>query len=564
MKYTFVLRMLRTTAALAVVSGCGSVADNSSGETTSRAAPALVGGSSSGAIAVTPFTGNASTSQLPTSESAPVFNNEGALVVAFNYDSFDSDVNNLFCPGNSLTGYSYSTNGAGAPVAGFDGPFHINPPPGAVRGVSAGSWSMLWGDPAITMWPGTDDLYISSLAVPGSKMPPNGQCYGYPDGNGHLPPNTVALPTDPSQYLGGMCVARSQDGGRTFSVSSGDCLADNNDFFDGTSMAATGSGVFAATRDVTTNQIRVWMATSPTGSFVEQANPFPGKVMISHPVMVPLANGAGVAVLAAEQQAGGSNANLWLQEYVTRGTSQASLFFSPPIEVATDHFAQDIALHDGRTIRNDTAGQQFDMVDVWPQFSGTDILTIVYTTSSTTNGLHTSLKSVACRLNEFPAACFANGSYDLGADVFSPAVAAAWVPTGQTRGVTATAFVKVSWMRRLTQVNPELGTTRVLDNFELFSANGNLSNVRNELHGGSQIPCPTPVLDPPGFNYSSGGYWGDYDLHMAVYQSGTSQAGFYRTFSDSTDNNGVSQCFVQNVSGYTNPLNVSAAFIGAN
>ena len=130
------------------------------------------------------------------------------------------------------------------------------------------AWPVLWGDPAITSdFADQRYVFISNLAIPASKMPADG----------------ISGPVN--NYIGGACIARSDDGGVSFAIQQ--CLTNNLDFYDGGSMAAAGmSGnrsVFAAFVDVDTNQIDVWASPSDTGTFKRLPNPFPGMEMISHP-----------------------------------------------------------------------------------------------------------------------------------------------------------------------------------------------------------------------------------------------------------------------------------------
>ena len=136
----------------------------------------------------------------------------------------------------------------------------VSPPPG---------WAVLWGDPAITSdFADQRYVFISNLAVPTSKVPPGGNMTG--------PMN---------QYMGGACIARSEDGGITFKIHQ--CVTNNSHFYDGSSMVAAGQPddhrVFAAFFDVVTGQVDVWASPTDTGVFQRLSNPFPGINMASHP-----------------------------------------------------------------------------------------------------------------------------------------------------------------------------------------------------------------------------------------------------------------------------------------
>lgn len=173
--------------------------------------------------------------------------------------------------GASLMGWSYSEDEGEHWTYGGK----VSPPPG---------WAVLWGDPAITTVGAitlSNVVFISNLAVPSSKFPPGGIHGDFYYGTGR------------SSYIGGACIARSTDGGRTFAayqcVSNTTPVADVPDatqghFYDGGSMASNDRGeVFAAFRDVATDLIDVYQSPGPDGKFTLLPTPFPGWHAISHP-----------------------------------------------------------------------------------------------------------------------------------------------------------------------------------------------------------------------------------------------------------------------------------------
>ncbi len=121
----------------------------------------------------------------------------------------------------------------------------------------------LWGDPAITSHPSNPNfVFISSLAIPNEKFPTSGTIEGSVGGS--------------CSPLGGACVARSTDGGVTFTML--DCFRDNSPvmgnvctapavptnghFWDGSSMAVTTTGsvfsAFAGFIDAEVDREAVW------------------------------------------------------------------------------------------------------------------------------------------------------------------------------------------------------------------------------------------------------------------------------------------------------------------
>jgi hypothetical protein len=164
-------------------------------------------------------------------------------------------------PGYSLLGWSFRVRTAQNPNPPFTHAAKLRPPAGTAA---------LWGDPSITSNPGMPNVVLlASLAIPQVKFP------------GASIQGTVAGDCSP---LGGACVARSTDGGQTFSIAS--CFADtrplkvdtctgsfvrtNGHFFDGSSVAITSSGStftgFAAFIDTDLNTESIWRMNDVTSS----------------------------------------------------------------------------------------------------------------------------------------------------------------------------------------------------------------------------------------------------------------------------------------------------------
>lgn len=134
------------------------------------------------------------------------------------------------------------------------------------------SWPILWGDPGITNSVRDQRyVFIASLAVPRAKldMAPGGVIDG--------PANN---------YIGGACIARSTDAGKTFILRQ--CVqtteADlTGDFYDGGNMASDTKGrIYAGWVNVDRSTVHIWRAADENSLFTKLPNPFAGELMSSH------------------------------------------------------------------------------------------------------------------------------------------------------------------------------------------------------------------------------------------------------------------------------------------
>lgn len=186
--------------------------------------------------------------------------NEGKVV----YGATSRKINK----GASLLGWSYSEDHGKTWTYGGK----VTPPSG---------WSVLWGDPAATTSGASYAVvFISNLAIPDGKFPPGGI-------DGYVTYGAKGA------YIGGACITRSTDGGKTFAnyqcVSNKEAVADDPDavkghFYDGGSMTSTPSGeVYAAYVDISSSVIRVWRAAHHNAQFELIGNPFPGLIPATHP-----------------------------------------------------------------------------------------------------------------------------------------------------------------------------------------------------------------------------------------------------------------------------------------
>jgi hypothetical protein len=202
-----------------------------------------------------------SAAQSETATNVSVIDGHRRITITYN-DATGNDATLLYSPttrtvrpGTSLLGWSTSDDDGRSWTYGGK----VGPPAG---------WAALWGDPA--MAGDTADpryVFISNLAVPSSKMPAQGITGSLADA------------------IGGACIARSEDGGRSFAMDQ--CVSHQSHAYDGGGMVAAGAPgdhrVFAAFNDVETLQMDVWESPDDTGTFTLMPNPFPGMRIASHP-----------------------------------------------------------------------------------------------------------------------------------------------------------------------------------------------------------------------------------------------------------------------------------------
>ena len=220
------------------------------------------------------------------------------IVVAFNDQTnhgatiqYSTTSRSVF-PGASLMGWAYSDDDGQHWSYGGKVP-------------APSGYPILWGDPAITSIPdGTGaTVFLSNLALPSAMVSPSGQMV---------------------QSTGGACIAKSTDGGISFTmyqcVSNTDPPRDpTGHFYDGASMAATPSGaVFAAYEDLDTGQIDVWSAPNPNAQFARIAPPFPTMSPFTHPRIRTAADGSLYAASVFEGVApdGTSGLFVFINRYV--------------------------------------------------------------------------------------------------------------------------------------------------------------------------------------------------------------------------------------------------------
>jgi len=342
-------------------------------------------------------------------------------------------------------------------------------------------------------------VYMTTLAIPSQKMPVGGSFTG---------PNT---------YIGGACIARSSDGGQTFSLTASDCVHDSSyDFYDGsdvTGTTATGP-VVAAFNNTVLHTIDVWVANTTTGSFAAVANPFPGKTMFGHP---RLRSFNSTVFLIAPDTSG----NIWLQFY--SGGAWGTAANGWPKIAGTGYDASELTIGTQKIRR----GGQFDLVFSPSTVSAGGVVVFF----SKFNG-HGILSGTYCENNPVP--CTQNEwSVDPGVNVFHPALAS--VQWGTPGG--AITFNVLTWMQQVSSGS----------SVSVYSSNlPNLGAITGRSETGQTPLCP-----------DLRGYWGDYDAHLAAWpRSYPDHPMFWRAFADSTDSSGQGSCVRQ---WQYNSLNVNVS-----
>lgn len=409
-----------------------------------------------------------------------VSNTGGQQIVTITYndktDSVDTIVytatDRIIKTGASLMGWSNSTDGGKTWKYGGK----VKPPAG---------WAALWGDPALATW--FDDqryVFLSNLAIPSSKMPEGGAS------------------GSPAPYLGGACIARSADGGRTFSNYA--CVNNNHHFYDGASLVVSTSGrVFAAYIDWELSKIDVWISPSINGSFTMLPDPFPGITMIAHPRLRTWYD-----TLYAVAQA--ANGWVWINKYSggSWGTpvhiSQMAAQVYPTVKLSKG---------DLRT------GPQYSFDIGAPSDSADDPIRMLYTARDGgagrlyVRGAYCPLDLSSCK--DAPEWGTTPGNLNLSGDQFDPNI----------RAFPGFLTIPAAW--QVTYLSRE------------HDVNGNSVSVKHGApirlpDNGPRVLLPLDVATNLQV-CSYGTYWGDYnDLQFAGFPKDSTAAQFLVAFSDSS------------------------------
>jgi len=394
--------------------------------------------------------------------------------------------------GATHLGWSYSTNYGSSWTYG-----------GRVAATDA--WPLLWGDPGIAHSERDQRyVYIVTLAVPKAKldMAPGGVIDG--------PLNN---------YIGGACIARSTDSGKTFAMYQ--CLqtteADaTGDFYDGGNMASDTKGrIYAGWVNVDRNTVHIWRAAGESATFQKLPDPFAGNIMVSHPrLRVNLDNDEMFVMAQAnsgELLIARWNGSAWASAWHTGMYAQ-----SYPCLASTG-----ASCTSGDTVVR--TGPQFSF-DIGSFGKANDHIRMMFTRRSGVNsrlyiaGAGCNLSDQACQY--IPEWGTGEGTAEKVSSTYNPLVTAYRSPAMVGQGEPSL------WMGSHTTYTP--GTGRVLHAMGGLGIYKDQNNQDKFIHLaiyqlGNQILCA-----------DLRGYWGDYDdLHALGPVPGRQSNVFARTFTDS-------------------------------
>lgn len=434
--------------------------------------------------------------QSETASASTFSGGKTVLITTYNDDTDDGKVvyttnDRVVYPGASLLGWSYSTDlGVHWNYGG-----KVKPPKG---------FAALWGDPAIvTSRTNYNRVYISSLAIDESKIPPSGH-------HGWMTDGTIT----------GACVARSDDGGVHFAIQS--CMSADGDFYDGAAMASgfgADTRIFAAYNDVPKDRIDVWASPDGLSAFVKLADPFPGMTMASHPRLAydQTTGALLVAAIATDQR-------IYMNRLVGSAWQTPTLASNPTSRIDIKVGSQTIRMGSGFSFDVgaatvlDSGDGQVTVLD--------DQIRLLYTTrDAETQRIY--VRGSACRFDlpvcrDMPQWGTTPGNLNTPRDQWNPTVTA-WI------GFIGLAPV---WKATYQTTDDDPNGVSIKE--------GNLTVLPN----GTPIFLPFNLVAArpvcPDFRYGSpgnaqSGYWGDYDEKaLAGFSDGYTTPNFLFAFSDSS------------------------------
>lgn len=386
----------------------------------------------------------------------------------------------ITCPQASLTAFSISLQGSGTRDR------HPRPAPPV-------GWDLLWGDPAMAAW--GQVVLLSTLASPADRFKTavnDGACIRFSD----VPGSRFPMGMEEANVLAGACIARGAPG-NGMTIAENDCLRRGNDFFDGGSMATTGTSAYVAYYDVTTSKAAVYRSVHPSQNSAQ--SPF---VALPDP---PIFNVAGHPLLssdfsdiyAAVPDAFGT---VWYTQF-----SESSQSWSTPIVAGTGLNGSNVQLRNGHAIRA-PVGMATAAISV----PGNLLVGTVFQTGSSGNA---ALTGVLCATSP-PSSCSPWFSLSLPSfNYFEPAL---FPYASQVAGTSRTAITY--W----TDADSRLAAGAIELQVAAFDPTG---NGPTSLLTQGQFPCPTA---------HGGDFWGDYDTMWSRGSNSNGSVNLVRAITDST------------------------------
>jgi hypothetical protein len=479
---------------------------------------------------------NASTVNGNTVESVAFNDDEPSPLIQY------TATNRIVSPGYSGQGWSFRVRSAANPNPGWT--HELLPTPSG--------WDLLWGDPSLASNPGNPSIvFMGTLAVPHAKF--------VLVSNQNGTPGTIqGVFTSSPSPLGGGCIARSLDGGQSFSVVG--CVQDTTNvgtvgdnlghFYDGSSMAVTqnGSGfsAFAAFIDTETNREAIWRMPDVTSN---AANPFqPDNTLMGNVGSLP---DDSLGEIETHVRLLASGSDLWKMSATFNSTSgstgssaSGATSFEPAILKVNVRnrngnavgLASDAVMGEAVFFGNDAHGTALSMrtgpqfaYDIGTNEAGAPEMRFVYMAADTSGSTGTNfhLQGGFCPVNDLTGcktvAKWISPPLNEAAALF-PAIKFATVPG------TGAPVWKVTFQGR-TPADPtqlaifaaDLVRPDIISPSPTYNSSGLVLTQLTPF----QTPCPDIR---GGANLSNAGYWGDYDAMTFDAVTGN----FVRSYVDSS------------------------------
>jgi hypothetical protein len=304
----------------------------------------------------------------------------------------------------------------------------------------------------------------------------------------------------------GACVARSDDGGKTFSIQS--CFGSGGDFYDGATMAAAGTAtdhrIFAAYDDINRGRMDVWASPDGVAPFQQLPDPFPGKSMMGHPRLAyDDVNGALIIAAIGFNPTGPDN-RIYMARFVNGAwqtpvlASQAITGIAIPVGNQTVRMASGFAFDIGSSSVVRPVNEMRIAGTGGPNRTYADAIRLLYTTrDSVTQRLYVRGTGCAADLSE----CDDAPQWGTTPGNFSNTPGYQWNPTVKAwRGASGSPAV---WMATYQTTDDDPNKVSIKQ--------GQLTRTPGGVPAFQPAPLMTPRGVCPDHRYGNGGYWGDYD-----------------------------------------------------